>query len=746
MIGNGLTSEQRQAVEHQDGPLLVLAGPGSGKTRVITHRIARLIENGVRDSQILALTFTNKATREMAQRVDALLPGTRVEVSTFHRFCARLLRVHAEGVGLKPNYTILDHAEQVALLRRLVRDMNLSSSYFEPSRIGNRISRAKNELVTPEEFVARLRDRIGDPFQQALAEVYPAYQQALLQTNCVDFDDLLLHVVRMLTDWPAFREDLDTRYRYILVDEYQDTNLAQYRIVSAISQIYPNLCVTGDPDQSIYGWRGARVDNILSFQNDFPSTTVVRLDENFRSTQSIVRASDQLISHNTRRPARSLRTENAEGVPPHLLCFSDGEDEALGIVKQIQDRVEKGERRWSDYAIFYRVNALSRHFEIALTQAGVPFQIASGFAFYDRAEIRDLMAWLRLIENPDDDSAFLRAVNAPSRGIGKKTLEQLRRFADQNRLSLHAAAERRQEITLPKRTATALATFMSLVERLREDAPTLSVDGLLDRVIRLSGYAEGLDASIAERDAQRRANIDELITATREFSERNEEDTSLQSFLESASLVNDTDLIDETAGRVTLMTLHAAKGLEFPVVYIVGVEHNLLPHERATRESSTTDIEEERRLLFVGMTRAREELNLSQAFDRRLHGSRRATIRSRFLDEIDLVVRDCTRGPKPASRRGMPEELKRHPGPRPAGQPLLMTAADLLKGNQKAAAVPNLFAVGMQVRHPHYGRGTILELAGTPRRRTVRVEFEADQMEKTFVVDKCPLQPVGSVR
>lgn len=749
-LGSQLTPEQAAAVEHRDGPLLVLAGPGSGKTRVITHRIARLIETGVRDHQILALTFTNKATREMAARVEQLLPGTRVAVSTFHRFCARTLRTNAEGVGLKPNYTILDHSEQVSLVRRLVKDMDFSSTYFEPSRIANHISRAKNEMLTAEDMQSRMRERIGDPMQQAVAEVYPAYQQALLNTNCVDFDDLLLHMVHMLTDWQPFRENLDHRYQYILVDEYQDTNLAQYRIVAAMSQLYPNLCVTGDPDQSIYGWRGARIDNILSFQRDFPAAELVKLDQNFRSTRSIVRTADQLISNNTRRPKRSLHSDNAEGLQPTLLHFSKGEDEATGIIEQIKERVESGERKWSDYAIFYRVNALSRQIEIAMTQLRVPFQIASGFAFYDRAEIKDLLAWLRLIENPDNDSALLRAVNSPPRGIGAKTLQHLRRFADVNKTSLYGACQRRREITaIAKRSVGAITKFLQLIEALRDEATRMSVDGLLDSVIQRTGYAEGLDASIAERDAQRRANIDELITATREFNEQNAEDTSLQAFLESASLVSDVDSVKGDAGCITLMTLHASKGLEFPVVHIVGVEHNLIPHERAERDGSSTDIEEERRLLFVGMTRAKQEVYLSQALDRSLHGQRRATIRSAFLDEIELKDVDLTRTQKLSKSTGIPERLKRHPGARPEGQPLLMTAADLLKGNKKAATLPgvgteeqSLFSIGMRVRHPEYGPGTVTELGGTPRRATVSVAFRGDE-KKTFVVDKCPLQPIG---
>lgn len=740
---SGLTTEQQAAVEHAEGPLLVLAGPGSGKTRVICHRIARLIERGVRPDRILALTFTNKATREMAERAEALVPGSRVEVSTFHRFCAKLLRRSAEAVGLRPNYTILDQSEQVGLIRRLVADLDLATAYFEPSKIANRISRAKNELLTADDFVRGLQDRIGDPLEQAVAQVYPAYQQALLTTNCVDFDDLLLHVVRLLTEQAAYCRGLDEHYQYVLVDEYQDTNLAQYRIVAAISQLHPNLCATGDPDQSIYGWRGARIGNILSFRQDFPDAQVIRLDENFRSTGAIVRAADQLIGHNRKRPDRSLWTRNPEGSTPELLCHASGHDEAMQIAATIGERVRSGDRSWSDFAIFYRVNALSRQLETALSVEGVPFQIASGFAFYDRAEIKDLIAWLRLIENPDDDSALIRVVNSPPRGIGAKTIQRLRRFAEQESVSLFAAISQRDRIAdLNNRAQRALKNFADLITDLRHQAQRQSVDGLLQEVLSRSGYLSGLEPETDERDAQRQANIDELISAARDFSE-DTEDPSLQQFLESASLVSDVDNVDADAGRVTLMTLHAAKGLEFPVVFIVGVEHNLIPHERSLRSSNAQELEEERRLLFVGMTRAREELALSQTMTRSLRGSRRATIRSTFLDEIDLQVRNCMGDRSADPSRSRSSARKKYPGKRPEGQPLLMTAADMLKGNQRAAEVSGLYFQGMTVRHPHYGRGTVLAVSGTARRRTIRVEFETDGRTETFVADKCPLQPVG---
>ncbi|MCA9113111.1 MAG: UvrD-helicase domain-containing protein, partial [Planctomycetaceae bacterium] len=378
-----LTPSQRQAVSHIDGPLLVLAGPGSGKTRVVTRRIAHLVESGVPPSQILAITFTNKAAEEMSERVKAILPAARVWVSTFHRFCARLLRRHAWVVGLESNYTILDTGDQKTAMRRVMHDLDLDPVHYTPDRIAWHISTAKNDLVTAEMYARRYEEQIGDHWQATVARVYPAYQKWLLDSNAVDFDDLLLHVAVMLAEHEELRNDLDERFRYVLVDEYQDTNIAQYQIVRALSQQFPNLCVTGDPDQSIYGWRGARIANILRFEQDYPDAKVIRLEDNFRSTRAILRSADALITHNTQRKDKRLITQNPEGESVKLLRFPDSHLEADGIARQIREQVEAGEREWTDFAIFYRVNALSRQLENALMRHRVPFQVAAGVAFYD---------------------------------------------------------------------------------------------------------------------------------------------------------------------------------------------------------------------------------------------------------------------------------------------------------------------------------------------------------------------------
>ena len=575
-----LTPSQKRAVELTNGPLLVLAGPGSGKTRVITRRIARIIEKGVDPSHVLAITFTNKAAGEMAQRVAALLPGVRVWVSTFHRFCSRLLRYRADVVGLKRNFTILDSDDQRRLIRGVIRDLNYDSVNFPADRVAERISRAKNDLVSAEAFRQYREERVGDLMDSVLVRAYAEYQRPLVASNAVDFDDLLLYVVQILEENPEIRGELDDRYRYVLVDEYQDTNLAQYRIVAALSRDYPNLCVTGDPDQSIYAWRGARIENILRFEADYPRAAIVRLEENFRSTQSIVRAADTLIAHNVRRKAKSMTTVNPEGAPVALLGFENGMLEADGVAREIQAAVEAGVYRYSDVAIFYRVNALSREFEQALSRWRVPFQVASGFAFYDRAEIKDLLAYLRLIVNPQDRVAFLRIVNEPVRGLGKKSLQQLVAWADAGHVPLLEAAARAAEC--PGRSPRAARLFAAFANLIAEIAatPFESVRSILELVVARTAYAERWRASESEQDRERAANVDELITAAAHYDAGAVENPSLESFLETTALVSDVDSVDGLADRVTLMTLHSAKGLEFPIVYIVGVEQGYLPHQR----------------------------------------------------------------------------------------------------------------------------------------------------------------------
>jgi len=686
-----LTPAQCEAVTHVDGPMLVLAGPGSGKTRVITHRVAYLIREGIPQSQILAVTFTNKAADEMATRIDRLVrqqtsddalesaadpwaspPDAapdesrghaarrgRLWVSTFHRFCARMLRMYAPLVGIEANFAIYDAEDSRRVLRRAMEEADLGGVSITPEAVGATVSAAKNSLLGAADY----QPRPGEELDAVVARVYPTYEQFLRQSNAVDFDDLLLLTAHLLRDNPEVRATLDDRFRYVLVDEYQDTNLAQFAIVRAVSLDYPNLAVTGDPDQSIYGWRGANLRNILEFELAYPDVKVIRLEQNYRSTQKILQVAAELIRYNIRRKEKALFTYNDEGCPARLTRYGSHEEEAVGIAETILDRLRNGRRRPRDFAIFYRTNALSRPLEFALRERGIPYQLVRGLEFFQRKEIKDILAYLRLLANPADEAALLRIINTPTRGIGAKTIERLRRHAPGKGL-LQAAREVESIDEISSRSAKAVRRFVEMLDRLVQHAGG-PLEELVGLVLSESGYQEQLRNSENEADEQRLANIEELLTVARNFDEQAEQDDSrwtsrasgLEGFLEEMALVGDTDdprgegsfspdgegdgdgnnaehapWDGAGGGRVMLMTLHAAKGLEFPVVFITAVEEGLLPHERSRHIPS--QMEEERRLLFVGMTRAQEELYLSFAAWRDFRGQRRMTIPSPFLMEL----------------------------------------------------------------------------------------------------------------
>ncbi|HEX4143268.1 MAG TPA: UvrD-helicase domain-containing protein [Pirellulales bacterium] len=777
---DSLTPPQREAVEHREGALLILAGPGSGKTRVITHRIARLLHHGIPARQILALTFTNKAADEMRQRVERLAPGEPVWMSTFHRFCSRLLRQHAALVGLSENFTIYDTSDSRQLLRRVLDEAGVDPAHYTPDRIAHALSWAKNNLISAAEYTPRS----GHPLGHIIQRVYPLYAERLLRANAVDFDDLLLHVAVLLRGSPETRSTLDARYRYILVDEYQDTNLAQYSIVRALSIDYPNLAVTGDPDQSIYGWRGANLKNILDFEQDFAEVRVVKLERNYRSTKAILRAADALIGHNRRRKQKSLYTENAEGAPVSLIAYVNGQDEADLIAERMADDIRAGKRRPRDFAIFYRVNALSRSLEFALRQHGIPYQMVNGLEFYQRKEIKDVLAYLRLINNPRDDNALLRIINTPARSIGKSTIDRLLAHAHDKRLPLLDAARESGLIeSLAKRAAVAVARFVAMIDRLMLVAGT-PVEEILGHVLTESGYRALLEQSEDEEDQERLANLEELLTAARQFDEQHAGQNGLEGFLEEASLVADVDAWDADTDRVTLMTLHASKGLEFPVVFIIALEEGLIPHERSRADDEA--VEEERRLLFVGMTRAKDELQLSLGQYREFRGQRRMTIPSPFLLELPRdELRMIGFGPQTAAdyRARMmadqldaideavePEHLDADalefdlhdihadvvhapdalsaPDAALSQQPTLTlaTAAELHEAAPQAIAPvsPDDFAQGMVVRHPEYGLGKIIALSGAGPRRLATVAFASSAGQKKFVLSQSQLRPANT--
>ncbi|MHB8899319.1 MAG: ATP-dependent helicase [Thermoguttaceae bacterium] len=745
----GLNPAQQEAVSHMDGPLLILAGPGSGKTRVVTHRIAWLLEHGVAAREILALTFTNKAAEEMRGRVERLAPGEKVWVSTYHRFAARLLRRHASQVGLEDNYTIYDTDASLKVLRRAVQRAKVDLTPFSPDQLRSAISWAKNQLILPADY----EPRAGHPLGTIVKRVYLIYQKMLLDSNAADFDDLLLHVAVTLQENPELRSSLDEQYRYVLVDEYQDTNLVQYAIARALSVDHANLAVTGDPDQSIYGWRGANLRNILEFEKDYPQVRVVRLEQNYRSTKAILHAADELIARNVNRKKKRLFTENRQGTPVRLVTYADHYDEARDIAGRIAAAVQSGIRRARDFAVFYRVNALSLPLELAFRERGVPYQLIQGVEFFQRQEIRDILAYLQIVHNPRDDETLLRIINTPARGIGRATISRLADFAAAHGLSLLEAARQCGQVpSLTKRAAPLVAGFVRLVDHLAELGHS-PIEEMIGHVLAETGYKKQFEGSEDENDLQRLANIEELLTAAREFDERNPGASRLDDFLEETSLVGDTDDWDAESDRVTLMTLHASKGLEFPAVFLIAAEEGLLPHERS--RDKPDQLEEERRLLFVGITRAQEELQISRADKRDFRGQRKLTIPSQFLMELprsEMEIEDRSAsgigagdlaGPMPAAVSG--RSPKR---PVATGGPTgyrLTTAAELAGESGLPPVDPDAFTQGMVIRHAQYGLGRVTALSGSGTERTATVDFISPAVRHRFALAGGELRPVRLV-
>ncbi len=732
-----LTDAQREAVTATEGPVLVLAAAGSGKTRVITRRVAYLLQQGVRAGSILAITFTNKAAGEMRQRVEALVPGSRVWISTFHSLGARLLRQYGDRLGLDRNFTIYDMADRSRLVKIALEDAGIDNARFTPDTIGAAISKAKNQLQSPERYAAQANDF----YAQTVARVYPAYEKRLRDASALDFDDLLYWPALALKNDAELRAELDARFRYVLIDEYQDTNQAQYAIARGLSVDQPNLCVVGDPDQSIYKFRGSDIRNILDFERDFPDARVLTLSTNYRSTKSILKAAGTLIAHNRQRKPKDLVTENPAGAAVGVLTFETGLDEAEGIARRIREAVESGKRKsYRDFAVFLRINALSRGLETAFVKHRVPFQIVKGLAFFDRKENRDVLAYLRLLLNPRDDLSFLRAVNEPSRGIGKVSLEHLQAYAGPREMPLLSAAREVAKIPAIKgKAATALrdfATLLSELGQLKEAAPDEVIRTVLDR----SGYRRMLQDSRDEEDAERLANIEELITAARQFAAEDGGRT-VGDFLENITLASDVDGWNDQQDTVSVMTTHAAKGLEFPVVYIAAVEQGILPHERSLGRDE--EVEEERRLAFVGMTRAKEELYLSHARLRDFRGNTLYAVPSMFLDELPadavqhvdlsataggaLAAIEHWRGGGTAAEQGWTDAGVR---PKPAPVP---------PAPGPAGGGP--YVEGMLVRHPTYGAGRVVEVSGYGAMRKVKIRFQTAG-ERAFIADKVTLEIV----
>ena len=754
-IFESLTDAQRSAVAHIDGPLLVLVGPGSGKTRVVTHRVANLIENGVDSRSILALTFTNKAADEMRRRLMSLTSAEDLWIGTFHRFCAQQLRKYADHVGLASNYTIYDMNDSKRALKRAIEATGIDATHTPFDSLVHAISHTKSQLITADQY----RPAPGSAVGPVLKKVYPAYQQQLLRANAVDFDDLLLHVAVMLRDSNELRAMLDQRYRYIMVDEYQDTNLAQYAIVRALSIDNPNLAVTGDPDQSIYGWRGANISNILEFEKDYPEVNVVRLEQNYRSTPRILNAADALISNNTKRLKKSLFTDNEDGPPVRLVSYATQKEEAEDIAERITNEVVSGHRRFRDYAIFYRVNALSRPLEQACRDRGIPYQMVNGVEFYQRKEIKDIFAYLQLINNPRDDVAFLRIVNVPARKIGKVTLDRLSDYARLKGLPMFEAARQAGMISaLSKTAAVNVAKFVAMMDKFGEIAHG-PIEATIGHILSESGYQDVLKASVHPEDEERLANLEELLTDAHEYDMQNPGQGHLESFLEDRALVNDTDAWEEGSDRVTMMTMHAAKGLEFPSVFIIAVEQGLIPHER----SIATGLEEERRLLFVGITRAERELQLSSVQYRSFRGTNNRVVPSCFLmelprDEMEMIAPSIQYNAKQFDEYYQDDEYEEEVYEqidRSESQPVsiagITTATKIFSDSDdpKPTKVetprvdPRVFKIGMSVMHPEHGPGKIVSLSGSGKNRTATINFAAGAGQKTVVLIHSPVRPIG---
>jgi DNA helicase-2/ATP-dependent DNA helicase PcrA len=729
-----LTEAQREAVLHVEGPLLVLAGPGSGKTRVITCRVANLIRQGVRPSQILAITFTNKAAGEMKQRVEALLPGRGVWISTFHSLGVRLLRQYGERFGLDRNFTIYDQADRLRVVKAALGASGIDNVRFTPETIQAAISKAKNQLLLPDKYATTA----SDFFTTVVAQVYAAYEKKLRDANALDFDDLLLWPALALKNDPELRGELDARFRFVLVDEYQDTNKAQYEIAKGLAQDHPNLCVVGDPDQSIYKWRGADIRNILDFEQDFPKARTITLAENFRSTKAILAAADALIAHNKKRKPKTLVTANAAGPPVTTLLFETGIDEAEQVVRRIKEAVEAGRRHYRDFAILLRVNALTRALETSFVRQRVPFQIVRGLAFFERKENKDVLAYLRLLLNPRDDISFLRAVNEPARGIGKTSLDHLQKYAEPRELSLLQAAAQIDKIPAIKgKAALGLRSFVAIMTELRA-----LVDATPDEVIRQvldrSGYLRMLEESDDKEEEDRVANVKELITAAHQFHQEDNSRT-LADFLENITLASDVDGWDDKQDCVAVMTLHAAKGLEFPVVYLLACEQGILPHERSLAKDD--DIEEERRLTFVGMTRAKDELSLTHCRLREFRGQTLYAVPSMFLEELpeSVAAEDLS-----SSGSGGPRAMEVwRSGTSSASRGWYETGAFEWKptaaaGSAATVAPPPGFTEGMLVQHDVYGVGRITDVSGHGAMKKVKIRFNKGG-ERTFIAEKAKL-------
>jgi DNA helicase-2/ATP-dependent DNA helicase PcrA len=727
---NDLNPAQRKAVLETEGSLLVFAGAGSGKTRVLTYRIAYLIqEKGVSPRNIFAVTFTNKAADEMRERVEHLLGSSAkgIWISTFHSACARILRGHIDRLGFGRNFVIYDEDDQERHLKTVMKELDLDFKMFHPRAMQSRIDRLKNEGILPEQY----EPSPFNIFEKRLALVYQKYQEDLRRNNGVDFGDLLLFATLLFRKFPDVLRSYQNFCRYVMVDEFQDTNLIQYQMIRKLVEGHRNVCVVGDDDQSIYRWRGAEVGNILNFERDFPGTTVITLEQNYRSTQHILDAANHVVKKNRFRKEKALWTENPEGELLTLYVAEDELDEARFAVRKINEDIlsnrKESNKVYRDIAIFYRINAQSRALEEELVKHQIPYTIVGGLKFYERKEIKDILAYLRLITNPSDGISLKRIINHPPRGIGEKTMERIHLFSKERGLPLYEGMrEALKEDWLPSGVRERIKGFIHLIEEFRQEAKSLSLSQLTLVLLARTGYLDRLKEEGTDEALSRVENIDELINVLTEL-EQGEDEISLETFLEKVSLVTDVDLYEDQENRVSLMTLHCAKGLEFPIVFIVGMEEGLLPHYRRGEEAE--DLEEERRLCYVGITRAKKKLYLSRAEERSTFGVGRANLASRFLDElpfelIQVEERERRRESLFSQETPWSDDFSR------SGDEMDFPAqGGSFSEKQDIVISPDGFyplRTGMRVRHPKFGDGRVKSIEGMNENQKATIVFRTE--------------------
>ncbi|PAC84648.1 DNA helicase PcrA [Bacillus subtilis] len=728
---SGLNPVQQEAVKTTDGPLLLMAGAGSGKTRVLTHRIAYLMaEKHVAPWNILAITFTNKAAREMKERVESILgPGSDdIWISTFHSMCVRILRRDIDRIGINRNFSILDTADQLSVIKGILKERNLDPKKFDPRSILGTISSAKNELTEPEEF----SKVAGGYYDQVVSDVYADYQKKLLKNQSLDFDDLIMTTIKLFDRVPEVLEFYQRKFQYIHVDEYQDTNRAQYMLVKQLAERFQNLCVVGDSDQSIYRWRGADITNILSFEKDYPNASVILLEQNYRSTKRILRAANEVIKNNSNRKPKNLWTENDEGIKISYYRGDNEFGEGQFVAGKIHQLHSTGKRKLSDIAILYRTNAQSRVIEETLLKAGLNYNIVGGTKFYDRKEIKDILAYLRLVSNPDDDISFTRIVNVPKRGVGATSLEKIASYAAINGLSFFQAIQQVDFIGVSAKAANALDSFRQMIENLTNMQDYLSITELTEEILDKTEYREMLKAEKSIEAQSRLENIDEFLSVTKNF-EQKSEDKTLVAFLTDLALIADIDQLDqkeeESGGKdaITLMTLHAAKGLEFPVVFLLGLEEGVFPHSRSLMEEA--EMEEERRLAYVGITRAEQELYLTNAKMRTLFGRTNMNPESRFIAEIpDDLLENLNEKKETRATSARKMQPRRGPVSRPVSY-ASKTGGDTLN-----------WAVGDKAGHKKWGTGTVVSVKGEGEGTELDIAFPSPVGVKRLLAAFAPIE------